>query len=226
MLRYIFSLLLLCAASFGYAQDDEPVRNKQLDSTHQIRIGFDVAKLPQNQLFQDRTAWDLSIDYYHRKELYWVAEAGWGNSQIAYPDLQYKSDNSFARLGVEKSLFTRRHARDWGNGFFGGRYAMALVNRSEAQFTTNDGFGGITSGTVAAQNITLHWFELVGGMKIELYRGLFAGWTVRAKFLMNPKAMGDLKPNFIAGYGLGEKATVFDYNFYLAYAMRWSRKFR
>ena len=58
-------------------------------------------------------------------------------------------------------------------------------------------------------------------MKIELINGFFAGWTVRAKFLINPKAMGDLKPYLIAGYGAGEKSTAFDYNFYLSYAVRW-----
>lgn len=227
MSKYIFSCLFFCFPFLLFAQeaeDDTVSTSKIANSGHQVRLSFDASKLLLNQLAENRIAYEGAVDYYLNKELYAVADLGLGSSVIDYPDLKYKTNNSFLRLGLDKSLFVRKRPQDWGIGFFGFRYGLAMINRNEAKYTTDDGWGGITSGTIAADNFSAHWFELTGGMKLELIKGVFAGWTVRAKFLLNQKALGDLKPAYIAGYGPGEKATAFDYNFYISYGIRWPSK--
>lgn len=227
MSKFIFSFLFFCCPFLLFAQeanDDSVLVKAKANSGHQLRLSFDASKLLLNNLTDNKSAYEGALDYYLNKELYAVADLGMGNSVIDYPDLKYKTNNTFLRLGLDKSLFERKRPQDWGIGFFGFRYGLGFINRSEAQYSTDDGLGGITSGTLAADNFTAHWFELTGGMKLELIKGVFAGWTVRAKFLLNQKALGDLKPAYIAGYGPGEKATAFDYNFYISYAIRWSSK--
>jgi hypothetical protein len=61
-------------------------------------------------------------------------------------------------------------------------------------------------------------------MRVELAKGLLAGWNLRGKFLMNGRSFKDLAPLNIAGYGKGDKNANFDFNLYLAYAIRWNRK--
>lgn len=225
MSKFIFSFLICLSPCFLFAQESEDtVGTIKMNSGHQLRFSFDASKLLLNNLVENKTAYEGAIDYYLNGELYAVAEFGAGNSNIDYPDLKYKTNNTFLRLGIDKSLFVRKKPQDWGLGFFGFRYGLGLIQRNEAQYTTNDGLGGITSGIIPSDNFRAHWFELTGGMKVELFKGFFAGWTVRAKFLLNQRALGDLKPAYIAGYGPGEKATAFDYNFYLAYAIRWASK--
>lgn len=226
MSKYIFSLLFFCYSLLAHAQemDDDTVEVKKYSSGHQLRIGYDVSKLLLNSLSNNKSTQEISLDYYWKSELYFAAELGFGNSNIDYPDLQYKTNNSFIRIGIDKSVFPRKAPQDWGLGFFGLRYGIAAVQRQAAKYTTDDGLGAQTFGTIPSANFSAHWLELAGGMKLELVKGLFAGWTVRAKFLLNQKAFGDLKPAYIAGYGMGEKATSFDYNLYLAYALRWGKK--
>jgi hypothetical protein len=226
MSKFIFSLILFCCPFLLFAQEASEYTAvvKKMNSGHQLRFSFDVSKVLLNSLIDNRTTYEFAVDYYLKKEVYGVAEFGAGNSNINYPDLKYQTTNTFLRLGIDKALFVRKKPQDWGLGFFGFRYGLGLIQRNEAQYTTNDGLGGITSGTLPTDNFTAHWFELTGGMKLELIKGFFAGWTVRAKFLFNQKSFGDLKPAYIAGYGLGEKSTAFDYNFYLGYGIRWSRK--
>jgi hypothetical protein len=66
--------------------------------------------------------------------------------------------------------------------------------------------------------------EVTGGMRVELVKGLMAGWNVRGKFLLNTADFRDLAPLYVAGYGRGEKNAVFDFNLYLGYAIRWRKK--
>ncbi len=224
MSKFIFSFLICLSPCFLFAQESEEdtAGMKKTYSGYQLRFSFDASKLLLNRLVENRSAYEGAIDYYLNGESYAVAEFGAGNSNIDYPDLKYKTNNTFLRLGIDKSLFVRKKPQDWGLGFFGFRYGLGMIRRNDANYTTNDGLGGVTTGVIPADNFTSHWFELTGGMKVELLRGLFAGWTVRAKFLLNQGALGDLKPAYIAGYGPGEKATAFDYNFYIAYAIKWS----
>lgn len=227
MSKYIFSFLLFCSPFKLFAQP-EAANNKAFSNKdtliHQLRLSADASKFLSNALIANKQSYEIALDYYWHKELYVVSEAGWGSSKIDYSDLKYSSDNIFMRFGVDKALFTRKHARDWGMAFVGFRYGFAILKRGAAAYTTNDHLGGFTFGVIPSINFTAHWLELTGGMRIELLPQLFAGWNMRVKFLMNPNASGDLKPAFIAGYGPGDKGAAFDYNVYLAYAFRWSAK--
>lgn len=229
MSKYFFSFLLFCCPCFLFAQANEAEKDtvvvkKVMNSGHQLRLSFDVGKFLMNSLANDKSSYEVALDYYWKNELYGVLETGAGNSSINYPDLQYKSTNLFFRAGMDKAMFVRKKPQDWGMAFVGFRYGFGLIKRSEAQYTTNDGLGGITSGSVPSLNFTAHWFELTGGMRVELFKNTFAGWNVRFKFLLNQGAFGSLKPAYIAGYGGGEKGTAFDYNFYIAYALRWASR--
>lgn len=224
MSKFIFSILICLNPFFLFAQESEEdtAGIKKMNSGHQLRFSFDASKILLNNLIDNRRAYEVALDYYLNGEVYAVGEMGTGTSNINYPDLKYQTNNTFLRFGLDKSMFVRKKPQDWGLGFFGFRYGLGMIRRNDAFYSTNDGLGGITTGIISADNFMAHWFELSGGMKVELFKGLFAGWTVRAKFLLNQRALGDLKPAYIAGYGPGEKATAFDYNFYIAYAIRWS----
>jgi hypothetical protein len=39
--------------------------------------------------------------------------------------------------------------------------------------------------------------------------------------MFNPGIFKELSPNFIPGYGKGDKKTAFGFNFYVSYAIRW-----
>lgn len=201
--------------------------NDTKDSLHQLRIGLNVGGLFLNSFGKDslsaRRAIELELDYYYKKNLYLVAEVGWGNGSVDYADLKYSSNNIFLKLGVNKSILMRRSETDWDMAFVGLRYAMSMINRGEASYLTLNPFWGNTSGVIPGRNIFSHWFELTAGTRIELYRGIFMGWNIRTRFRLNKKPFEELPPYYIGGYGKGDKGFVFDFNFYLSYAIRWQR---
>ena len=187
----------------------------------QLRLGVDLSRPVMNMLVKSRHSYEFIVDYSLPKEIYLVAEGGFGGSDINYPDLKYTSTNTFVKVGVERSMLQRMFPEDWDLLFVGIRYGMAFIKRKEATFTTNDQFWGTTTGTIPAKNITGHWAELTAGLRVELFKGIFTGYTIRGKFLLNQGPFRELPPAYVAGYGKGEKNTVFDFNFYLQYALRW-----
>ena len=229
MLRYFTSILLMVLALTSFAQEseDEDARPVVKDTAHQLRLGVDVSKVFFNQFQsseQQSIAYELELDYYWRKDVYWVLDAGIGNGSLSYNDLSYKSDNIFFKAGINKSLLPRLKSNDWDMAFIGLRYGVGLINRGDAAYTITDSTWGTSSGTIAGTNLTAHWVEITGGVRVELVNQLFIGWNVRGKFMLNPKQFIELPPYYIAGYGKGEKNTAFDFNVYISYAIRWAKK--
>jgi hypothetical protein len=221
MCRLFFSVACLLISSIVFAQKDSML--KKTIEPKQIRIGIDVSRPVLNAFYKDRYAYDASLDYYRGNEKYWVLEGGFGGSNIDYDNLKYSSKNSFLCFGFEKSMVPRLYKNDWDYLFFGMRYGLAFINRSEGSYTTTDNVWGTTTGTVPSNNFTGHWLEINGGIRVEIFKNIFAGYNLRAKFLLNQAPFKELPPAYIAGYGKGEKTTTFDLNFFLLYALRWKK---
>ena len=234
--RYLFiltiSIFLVVDGATAFAQADTTATDstgnhkaRKVDSAgHQLCFGADIVHPIMNNYLTDRFGYEFAVDYYLHNEFYGVLEGGWGGSTVNYSDLKYTTTNNFARIGFNKEILTRDNPRDWDMMFFGLRAGLADVKRSSATFTVTDSVWGNEPGQTAGKAFTAVWLELVGGMRVELVKGLFAGWTARGKFIMNGRSFSDLSPLYIAGYGRGDKNTDFDVNVFISYSLRWKRK--
>lgn len=191
---------------------------------HQLSVGFDVSRFLFNNLFPSRQGYEIQADYNWKKNLYWAAEAGWGKGNVDYSFLKYQTKGSFLRLGIEQSLLGILGPKDFDNAFIGVRYGIGLGNMSNVHFTVPSPFGGTSEGNAPGQSYWVHWGEIVAGVKVSIWNNFYAGWMIRGKFLINPKTFKTLSPNYIPGFGKGDKNTVFDFNFYLSYGIQWTRK--
>jgi hypothetical protein len=233
------SILIFCSAFiFGstmkvFAQadtttvdstNDEPAKKRIQPTTHQLCLGLDILKPLLNTYTSSKSTYEFQATYYLKNEFYAVGEGGWGGSKVDYPDLKYTSTNSFIRLGFDKSMLVRNAPNDWDLMLMGMRLAYSNINRSTANYSVIDSVWGNTSGTSAAKIFPALWVELTLGMRVELLKGLMAGWNIRGKFMLNGRTFKDLAPLNIAGYGKGDKNSSFDFDVYISYAIRWQKK--
>lgn len=241
--NFIVCLLLLSASPFCFAQaqgkglSDTATKKISLQDTsarkkkeskppyiHQFRIGFDVSRIAFNLMYPSRQGYEIQADYALRGKLYAAAETGFGRGKIDYEKLKYTTNNYFVRLGIDQSVLDRLGPNDFDMAFIGVRYGLGIGNRSDATYLVPSLFGPPASGTIPSKSYVVHWGEITGGVKVELGKGIFAGWNFRGKFMLNSGIFKELAPNYIAGYGKGDKSTVFDFNFYFSYAIRWNKK--
>ncbi len=225
----IFSLCLSGIAAKAQvadttAADTTAVQKHKELAGHQLAIGFDMSRPVINYFATNKQGYEFAADYYLKNEIYLAAEGGWGSSDVNYTDLKYSTTNTFYRFGVNRILLPRENPKDWSGVMLGGRLAMASIDRSAATYTITDSLWGNSTGNVAGKSFNGYWMEVLGGVRLELYKGIIAGWTIRGKFMLNARSFNDLAPLYIAGYGRGDKNAAFDFNFYLHYAIRWKRK--
>jgi len=192
--------------------------------THQLRLGFDLYRIAYNLMWPSRQGYEAQIDYAITQKTYVVAEAGFGKGKIDYSFLQYNSSSYFLRLGMDQQFLDVISIRDFDIGFIGLRYGVAAGKRSTVDYEIANPFGPPVAGSLKSQNYVVHWGEVTGGIKVEFWKGFFVGWNIRGKFMFNSGIFKEIAPNYIAGYGKGDKSTNFDFNFYLSYAIRWKGK--
>ncbi len=193
-------------------------------SIHQLRFGIDLYRIAANFMYPSRQGYEIQVDYLFRKKLYLVAETGFGKGKVDYDNLQYDNNGYFFRVGLDQQFLDIVSVRDFDIGFIGARYGIGFGNRSEARYLVPSPFGPPAEGNTPSQQFIVHWGEITGGIKVELWKGLFAGWNVRGKFMLNGGIFKELAPNYIPGYGKGDKTTSFDFSFYISYALRWKGK--
>ncbi len=229
ILRYSISLALLLVSLSAFAQEEDSsvaIPKNLIVTQNQFNISVDFFNPIINSFSGAKKSYEVALDYALPKDVYAVLEGGFGNASVNYsaPTLIYTSTNSFVRIGVNKSMLQRLSKTDWDIVFIGLRYGLAFINRSEAQYSIDNQYFGNVYGIVPEKNMTAHWIELTGGLRVELFKGIYSGYNVRAKFIMNGKALKELAPYNIAGFGKGEKTAIFDLNMYLGYSLRWNKK--
>lgn len=170
-------------------------------------------------------SYEAYFDYNFWKDGFLVVEAGYGGGKIDYENLKYKSANAFLRIGVDKSMFTPIYKGDWDMVTVGARYGIGIGQRGDATFIVPNPFGGTTESSVAAKNFVSHWFEIALGLRFELFPRAYTGWNARIRFNFTPDIFqGQVSPNFLSGFGQGDQATSFGFNYYIGYALRWQKK--
>lgn len=191
----------------------------------QIRILADVGNFTLNYIDARRKDYEVAIDYHYKNNWYFVAEGGYAEGIIDYDNLKYTTNSGYLRIGGDKSLLEPISKRDLDIVFFGFRYGIASGTRGDAYYVVPSQFGPSKEGIFEKQDFFVHWGEMTAGIRTELWKGIYAGWNFRARFLLNSKTFEQkLTPNYIAGYGQADKSTSFGFNIYLGYAFRWQRK--
>src|SRR5690606_27138175 len=97
--------------------------------------------------------------------------------------------------------------------FYGGiRYGFAQMSYEAPSYTIYDSYwGDKLPGSFPKTNASAHWVELILGIKAEVLKNFFVGWSIREKIkISGPKSDG-IPPIVIPGFGSGTNGSQFDF---------------
>lgn len=218
ILKYFYVLLLLGLFSLNaYGQTDtSAVKTKPVVWTRGIRLGCDVSRflLPYTQ--KGRKAIEFSIDTEWKSRLFLTAEAGFENVSLSNNYIDYTSNGFYVRAGYDKNMM-KHDAPQYNDMFFiGFRYGMAIMEQQVNSYTIEDKYWGNVSGDYSSKMIHTHWLEFVSGLKAEITKSIFIGFSARLRFrLFSTKAInyGYAYP----GFGNGDNRLNIGLNYSIYY---------
>jgi len=181
------------------------------------RIGFDLSRflLPAFQS-GSRHGWEIQGDIPYKGNWFPTAEIGMEWFDDKQQTFHYLSNGIYGRLGVDLNIAKFESLKDQDLLFVGIRYGYSHFNQ-EANNIIYSNYWGDVNSSLSRRPMSAHWGEIVFGMKGELFKNFFLGWTFRGKFPLVQTNDPNIKPYIIPGLGKTTGEIPFAFTFTASY---------
>ena len=211
MSRYLFiSLFLIALPLITKAQTAN--NNKQ-----GLSVGVDLSPYIIRLFDHERTGFAFNGRYSLKDKWFVGAEAGFENTSFTKREFDYKTNGTFIKAGLEYNLFKVEEANNNDNILVGFRYGYAWQEHTCDRFTIIDGYWGDYQGALGTNAVNSHWMEIVFGLRSEVLKNFYMGWSIRLKQLLISDHAGVLEPYTIPGFGKFDNKTNLGFTYTLEY---------
>ncbi len=232
--EYFFSLLLCAILGVipGWAQQPDSVQQEKKFvgkgfTPSALRLGLSLNNIVETVLEDQSTYYGFQIDVPVRQFMFSVdygrMDISRNNQQTEQPsrNFTYSSQGSFFRAGVDVNLLKDK-ATDSNDAFgdiifFGLKYARSRLDDQLSFQTAGDSIYEATPLQQSNDKLRAWWLEMNAGVKVEIFKNIFLGYTLRYKFFRRFSDKTSLTPYEVPGFGKGEQENAFGYDYYIFY---------
>ena len=206
-------LLMFCVAN---AQETTQQKEKTI-SQNGFSFGLDLAPFIIMGFDSDRKGVDFVTRYKFKTKWFVIGELGFENVKFEQNHYDYRSNGGFLKLGIDYNFFKVDEPGNNDNISLGLRYGIGSQSHESPRYSILDDYWGDYTGSFDLSNVTSHWVELVGGIRTEVLKNFYMGWTIRMKTLVAVGNTNELEPYTIPGYGRGDNSVNLGFTYTLEY---------
>jgi len=195
-----------------------------------IFVQGDVASVASSFFSKGKTySYEANVQADFKHKLFPVFELGYaGADKVTTDNVGFKTNGYFERFGVDLNVLThKKDSKPTTNLFLVGlRLGMSNFKYNISNLTITDDYWGGLPKTTNYNNIstTKTWYELAVGVRVEVWKNIFMGWTVRSKTLITKDKDGDPTPWYIPGFGINNTGSSLGINYTIGYKFHLSAK--
>jgi hypothetical protein len=186
----------------------EPVDTIRVPLYNGFMVQADIASLVTSSLSKGVTySYEAGIQVDLKHKYFPIVELGMsGADKTTANNIGFTTNAPFGRIGIDLNLLKRKKDSKPTNNLFLAGIRLGMTNfkyKITNVIITNDYWGG--AETVDYSNIpasTKIWWEIVAGVRVEVVKNVYMGWTVRTKNLLTQDVEGQVAPWYIPGFGI------------------------
>lgn len=169
-----------------------------------IRIGIDAMKIARTFYEKDYRGLELTGDYRLTRNYYAAAEIGNEDKTVVEDNLNFTTKGSYLKIGFDYNTHT--NWLDLENMIYIGlRYGFGSFSQRLNSYTVYNPnpYWGEDDTTVSGQEfkgLTAHWAEAVVGLKAQVFRNVFVGFSFRMNRLFGSTRPNGFENLYIPGY--------------------------
>ncbi|WP_157986351.1 DUF6048 family protein [Chitinophaga alhagiae] len=223
MSRSIFSALLLLLALGSAAQDaQKPKKDTAKPVTMMVpaglRLGLDISRLAVHYFQPYRTDVTVNLDARYNDRLYFASDLSYNRTAHEDENYTYRSSGFAVTLGANYNFLKKQVPKENFMIYGGARYGLAVYSYEVPEYHVASEYWGNYTGSVPKTSQLAHWFELTVGIKVEVLKNFYLGWSLHERLLISRNvSKQDFPPLVIPGYGKGYKNNSFDMQYSVAY---------
>ncbi len=225
MCRSFFSILLLVCSACLWAQDapdaaePAPIVEKKDSIYRGIGVKFDLfTPIYTLASTSARTmSFELGANVNLLNRYFPTIEIGYAKSEYtAEHGAMYAGQGGFLKggvdVGVTKATSTLKNLFYVG---IRGAVGMQDYNLTNVQYKGNY-WGTIPPANLKNQFAVDVWMEVLAGIQVSIYEGLYMGWAMRYKYLFTKADKTEFHAWYIPGFGQNTDSQI-GFNYYIGY---------
>ncbi|MEA3318293.1 MAG: DUF6048 family protein [Bacteroidota bacterium] len=202
--KYIISILIFIPL-FTFSQEN--VEGENLDKEKEelklssIRIAYNLQTASDLIFKPERSSYAGLAEVSFNNLYTGVIEFGISNINKENTSYNYESSGYYTALGFDYNML-KRDAPD----FFGAGIRLAMANYEYSANNINieyPHYEDFTTNYFSNTNTAI-WAEFVLGIKVEIFKNLYLGWSARVKMNLYRSEPDDFSSYDIPGYGKSE----------------------
>ncbi len=205
MLRYIFSIgLMLCC--FNLSAQEKPTQDSVVPKKERygLRVGVDLFKLSRSFYDSDYKGVEFTGDYRWSRKYYIAAEIGNENKTTDEDQLNFTTKGSYVKAGFDYNAH-----ENWLNLenmiYIGLRYGFSTFSQelnSYKIYNPNPYYGDAADVQAGRKfsGLSAQWAEVVVGVKTQVFKNTFVGFSFRMNRLFSNKKPGGFDNLYIPGF--------------------------
>ena len=158
---------------------------------------------------------EVSVEIDIKRRFLPIVEIGYGSTDTwDVKGIHYKSAAPYFRVGMNYNTMYKK--KDKNNMFYVGlRYAISSMNYDvSAVGVTDPIFEGETNPLIEdwiwgetlpydreGLKATIHWLEIVAGVRVQVFKSLYMGWALRMKYRQKNDISEYGNPWYVPGFG-------------------------
>ena len=202
MLKFIFSLALLCVSISGNAQVKDTTA-VVYPERYGLRVGVDLHRLSKSFYEKDYKGLEIVGDYRLTRRFYLAGELGNEEKTVDDDRLNFTTKGTYFKAGFDYNTF--ENWLDMENMIYVGmRYGISSFSQTLNSYKIYDPTNYYGENTVISgakyNGLTANWIEIIGGVKAELFSNLYLGFSLRLNYLVSNKKPDGFDNLYIPGF--------------------------
>jgi hypothetical protein len=202
MLKFIFSLALLCVSISGNAQVKDTT-TVVYPERYGLRVGVDLHRLSKSFYEKDYKGLEIVGDYRLTRRFYLAGELGNEEKTVDDDRLNFTTKGTYFKAGFDYNTF--ENWLDMENMIYVGmRYGISSFSQTLNSYKIYDPTNYYGENTVISgkkfNGLTANWIEIIGGVKAELFSNLYLGFSLRLNYLVSNKKPDGFDNLYIPGF--------------------------
>lgn len=225
MLRYILSISLLMGTMCSFGQNLPKEQEKQKEPFDPaFAVGINLGPFITRAFDDESTGIEATARFKYNRKWFAVGELGYENTSLNDKSYDYESNGTFLRLGFDYNFFKVEELSNNDNVILGMRYGIAITDFNSDKYTISEGYWGDYQGSISSTTSNAHWLEFVFGLRSEVLKNFYMGWSIRMRKMLAVNQDGDFEPYRIPGYGKRDNTTNLSFTYTLEYNLPLKKK--
>ena len=233
---YIFIISIWLSTNMLLSQtelssNDSLIEKDKWLTINKLRLGADLFKPIKSSSEGDNLNYEIVGDLQVTENLYLAGEYGSIDRVIEDENINFNSSGNFLRIGFNYNMFNNWVGMD-NSIYLGLRYATSNFSNTILDYTVRNQdsyFSNLVNSkyqTNEYSNLSGNWIEIVAGLKVETFKNVYLGLSLRLNKLLSDSKPENFDNLFIPGFNKVTDENTFGsgFNYTLTYSIPLRKK--